>query len=82
MSERLHPGQKEGRAEERLFNFVNALIQAGVRPYGGNGIRWQPFQVRAIVEAELATLGFDLCEDGAVHDPKLRRFYAAKKVKP
>jgi hypothetical protein len=71
----LHPGQKEGRAEERLFDFIDALVQAGHS--SGSGLRWQPFQVRKTVEAELAKLGLELCEDGANHDPKLRRFFAA-----
>lgn len=75
MTAPLHPGQKEGRAEERLVDFVDELIRAGIRT--GSGVPWKPFLRREIVKEELARHGFELCEDGANHNPRLRRFFAA-----
>jgi hypothetical protein len=80
MTAPLLPDQKEHRAEDRRDEFIDALILAGNST--GSGIRWQPFQVRKDVAAELARLGYELCEDGANHNPKLRRFFAMKKATP
>jgi len=62
----------------RAHVFATDLIEAGVRP-GFNGIRWRPFTRREIVKTELARLGYELCEDGANHDPRLRVFFATPK---
>jgi len=42
----------------------------------GGALPWPPFMGREAVRAELARRGFKLTADGAIHDPRLRRFFA------
>jgi hypothetical protein len=62
---------------ERTYVFAADLIEAGRIP-GFGGLRWRPFVRRDDVKAELARLGYELCEDGANHDPRLRVFFAVE----
>ena len=75
MTGRLNPDQ-EARRIGSAYVFAADLIEAGNRP--GDGIRWRPFVRREDAIYELARLGYVLVEDGANHDPLLRRFFAAK----
>lgn len=64
------------RHQARIASFCDVLYAAGKSP--GSGVRWPPFVARADVIAELAKRDWILCEDGANHDPKLRRFFATE----
>lgn len=60
--------------------FCDALIRAAAAP--GDGLQWWPFMARDSVVQELAGRGYELIEDGSVRDPRLRRFFAVRKVRP
>lgn len=69
----------ESRRAQRAYEFARALIDAG-ETSGFHALKWRPFIARVDVEAELRVRGYELVEDGANHDPTLRRFFAAPRT--
>jgi hypothetical protein len=69
----------ESGRKSRVNLFVDALIRSG--DDAKDGLEWAAFVGRSDVETELASRVFELCEDGANHNPNLRRFFAAPREK-
>jgi hypothetical protein len=62
-----------------IISFCDDLVFAGQK-VGGNGCQWRPFISRKAVKEELEFRGYELCEDGANHDPSLKRYFASPKA--
>lgn len=71
-----NPPDPHGDARHlRVLDFCDDLIRAADST---DGIKWQRFISHAAVERELTRRGYELCEESANHDPRLKRFFAMK----